>query len=308
MRSLLFVLAAALLLSACGGGSDSKPAGPRKLEVVQLGKDQFGEDLDPEELAAQGDVLWMTNGNSAVSADGKTGKLRTKAQEVPGNPLVYDIAAGDVGVWMVAGDGGKTLLVPVDEESGAPGTPIPLKVDSRFIQAGDGLEVAVGAGRVWATLTGAPKVVAYDPATGKQESFSAGAPVEDIAAGWAITQSDFSGGDAQLVQPDGDHASADLIYDPYDVAVHGEDVFVLSANDVTRFDSTGDEKESADFDDVDATVGTLAVSDDSIWALAYSDTKLIRVDPATHKADSKTFALPEEPRDVAISGGYAYVT
>src|SRR3954449_3923742 len=156
MRSLLLVLAAALLLSACGGGGSDKPQGPRKLEVASLGKDSSGEELDPEELAAQGDTLWMTLGNSVASADGASGKLETQPQEVPGNPLVYDIAAGDAGVWMVAGDGGKTLLVPVDEESGAPGTPIPLKVDSRFIQAGDGLEVAVGAGRVWATLTGAP--------------------------------------------------------------------------------------------------------------------------------------------------------
>src|SRR3954469_17223926 len=101
VHSVCLLMTAALALQGCGAGSD-KAQGPRKLEVASLGKDSSGEELDPEELAAQGDTLWMTLGNSVASADGASGKLATQPQEVPGNPLVYDIAAGDAGVWMVA--------------------------------------------------------------------------------------------------------------------------------------------------------------------------------------------------------------
>src|SRR4051812_8168961 len=100
MRWLLPLLAA-LVLASCGdGGSGDEPEKPRKLEVVSFGKDEVGDELDPEELAGLGDTLWMTIDSSVASADGATGKLKTQPQEVPGNPILYDIGAGDAGVWV----------------------------------------------------------------------------------------------------------------------------------------------------------------------------------------------------------------
>jgi hypothetical protein len=303
LAGLTVLLASAVLVGACGGDDENGgPTGPRELEVASLGKDDDGEDIEPEEMAGQGDVLWMTVGSDVASADGKTGKLRTKPQEVPGNPILYDIAAGDAGVWVVTGDLGKTALVKVDEESGAPAEPVPLKLDSSNIPAGEGLEVAVGQGKVWASLTGTETVVAYDPSSGKQTEYDTLDPVEDIAADWAATED--SGEIERLSAP----GSADTGLDGEDVVVHGEELWALTSDSVHRYDADGKQKNEISLGDVDAAVGTLAVGDTSAWALAYSDKKFVRIDVASNKADPKTFPLPEEPRDVAIAGGYAYVS
>src|SRR3712207_1986103 len=147
---LFLVLPVAIALAGCG---EDENDGPRRLEEVFVGKDSDGEDLDPEEMAAQGDRIWFLDSTSVGSFDGRTGKPVTSPQEVgTDRPILYDIAAGDAGVWVVATSDDKTQVFKVDESSGKPGTPIEIKLNSRYIEAGSGLEIAVGAGRVWVTL------------------------------------------------------------------------------------------------------------------------------------------------------------
>jgi hypothetical protein len=317
---LLAVLVAVLALGGCGGADK----GPRKYQVASLGKDSTGDEIDPEELAAKGDTLWLTLGAQIGRVDGKEGKLIGKPQDV-GHfrlpALIYDIAAGDAGVWAVlGGDDGRVYLVKVDERTGRPGEPIRIKLDATFVQAGDGFEVAVGNGRVYAALTGSNAVVSLDPASGRQQQIDAGGPVQDVGAGagsgWVLTKegddlSDSPYSSAQLVRigDEGVKGAADLDSDPTDIAVHGNDVWVLTGDGAELHRPDGEKTADVDLDDADtAGVGWIVAGDDSIWVQAYGDQKLIRIDSKTRKVSGRPFKTPEEVRDVAIAGGYLWTT
>jgi hypothetical protein len=93
---LLCLLALALTAALVGCGDD-KDEGPRRLEQVFAGKDSSGDDLTPEEMAAQGDRIWFTESTDVASIDARSGKPATPPQEVGSErPILYDIAGGYV--------------------------------------------------------------------------------------------------------------------------------------------------------------------------------------------------------------------
>ena len=322
----LLALSAALLLVACGGG-DSHSDGPRKLEVVSIGKDSSGDELDPEYLAAKGDRLWVVIGRDVASIDARTGKLATEPQpvgQVEGIPLLYDIAAGDEGVWVVATARDKTFLVPVDEATGRPGAPITSKLGAVSLPAGSGLEVGVGGGRVWTAATEASAVVALDPAAGRQQKIDTGAVIQDLTGGagygWVVTtpaeeeygsgydDSASSSGDALIrLAPDGTQKAFPVGSYPGGVAVQGDEVWVGTDASAERYTLEGKEAASVDLDarDVDAT--SIATSDRAVWVRAFSENKLLRIDPRTNRLDGPPLFV-DEPRDLAVAGGYVWVT
>jgi hypothetical protein len=77
----------------------------------------------------------------------------------------------------VSNEDDSISLVPADPKTGRLGEPVPMELDSSFLEAGDGFEIAVGAGRVWAGRESSNLMVMLDPATGEQR----GVNPDDIA-------------------------------------------------------------------------------------------------------------------------------
>ena len=315
----LLALGATLALVACGGGEGD---GPRRLETVSIGKDSTGDELDPEYLAAKGDRLWVVIGNDVASIDARSGKVVTEPQpagQFEGGALVYDIAAGDEGVWVLASARGRTYLVPVDEASGRPGEPVRSKLDAAYLPAGAGLEVAVGGGRVWAAATESSEVAVLDPATGRQQTIDTGGVIKDLTGGagygWVITGADAgvdsatSSSEDELIRLGSDGRRAAFAIDSYPsgVAVQGDSVWVASDSSVERFTIDGKETASVDLEPRDIEGDSVAASDGAVWVLAFSDNKLQRIDPKTGKPDAPPLSV-EEPRHLAVAGGYVWVS
>ena len=186
------LLALALAIASCGGDDDSV-----KAESASLGKDSNGAEIDPDEIATASDGrLWVTIGNSFASIDPDAEKLATQPQRITGSQLAYDIAAGDAGVWAVASRSDQSVaLIPADPRTGRSGRPVPVELETTFLGSGESLEVAVGAGRVWAAPEGQGLLVILNPETGEQRGVAPQA-VEDIAAGggygWVVSTAEES--------------------------------------------------------------------------------------------------------------------
>jgi hypothetical protein len=324
-------VALALALGACGGGSKDTsstkgdkvaPAAPRKLEPVPVSKDSTGAALYPEDLAAADGKLWATVGGDVLPLDPATGRLavaKPPANGLLGEGTIYDIAAGDAGLWALLDHRGRAVLYEVDPKTGEHGKTIPIPLDVAGSAVAQSKVIAVGAGRVWAAIGETSKVLVIDPGSGKSTVVKVKGVIRDIAAGddsgWVVTSvKEGALGDTPgtlvRVAPGGKQETYKTFADPTDVTVQGGLVWSLEGGAVERFTKYGAEEQSFDLGELDTSgVATIAAGDTGVWAVSFGDAKLLRIDVAKGKVDGAPLAAPnDEPNDLVVAGGFAWLS
>ena len=320
MRALvaLALLLAALAVAACGGGDDSL-----KAEPASIGKDSDGDEHDPDEIAAAPDGrLWVNLDDGIAAVDPDERKLATQPQAIPGRPLLYDLAAGDAGVWgVVSNEDDSISLVPADPKTGRLGDPVSVELDSSFLEAGDGFEIAVGAGRVWAGRESSNLMVMLDPATGEQRGVNPD-DIEDIAAGggygWVVGETpedaETSASQASLSRIDPATGQVDvqeLDAEPLAVAYGAGAVWVHFGDEVRRYAPEDAKEVSIDLEEVkdfEPNVGDIAVAGNTVWVTGFSEKRAVAIDAKTNKV-KKVVNLPtDEPRDLTALEDSAWIT
>lgn len=217
-----------------------------------------------------------------------------------------------------------SLLLPADPRTGAPGKPVPVKLDPLPFEAGVGWEIAVGEGRVWVGREQTGEVVMYDPASGEQKSVATGT-LEDLATGrgygWAVAgppedddpyTSDYgSGGSLDRFDPrTGDTESTELDDDPNAVAFGDESVWILYDERVERRDTEGEVQAAVGLSDLDLDggVGDIAVTGDTAWVTNFSEKRAVRIDAESSKLGGTVEMPTDEPRGLAATDDAAWVT
>jgi hypothetical protein len=306
-------LIGALSAASCGDGS-SAPSFKTNPVVVGTG-------LKPEHAAAASDgKLWIAAGDRLASVDPRSRKLATDLRRVGGekDELIYDVAAGDAGVWAAVNDGSDVAVVAVDPRTGRRHErfalddfdPVSLDDDS------DPLKLAVGAGRVWAAAYDDVYVTIVDPETGKQQTANT-AGIEDVAAGggygWLITEDDepgSSGGSLDRIDPRTAELKAFMLEDSPVAVVYGAGgVWVLFEESVKRFDTAAREVAEIELGGIDANFGDIAVSGDTVWVVAGTGRQAVRIDAEANKIEGDPILVPTaEPNDLVAVGDSAWIT
>lgn len=310
----ILALFGALAVASCGGGGD-EPALKTTPVVIGTG-------LEPEHAAGSPDGrLWLGAGDRVAALDPATRKLVGQPRRLPTrsrDSQLYDLAAGDLGVWAAAKDGSHVVLVPADENRPRSRERLFLKDFDPAVAVEETplLKLAVGAGRVWAAAYDDTFVTIVDPASGRQTTANT-AGIEDVAAGggfgWVITEDDepgASGGTLDRIDPrTGDAKTFELVDSPIAVAYGAGSVWVLLEDSVKRHDSSGREVATIDLEGTDASFGDIAVAGSTVWAVAGSGRRALRIDAGADELQGDAVPLPvDEPTDLVGLGDSAWLT
>ena len=200
-------------------------------------------------IAAGEGSVWVVDpdGSTLTRIDPETNAVVTPQRGIPANGIPVGLAVGEGSVWIALNEGRVLSVLEVGPELGDLRRRIPLdrRVVGVFSLVGASVELAVGAGAVWALERARGQLTRIDPDTGKRRPLA-----------------------------DGLGASSSI-------AVDGDAVWLGGPEGVRKLDSrTGLELGSALVGRVpESTDSSIAVGREAVWFVGESSARLWSIDP-----------------------------
>ena len=239
----------AVLRSGGAGGTEIEP---RSVGVVDAVSRKVVADVpvgfsSPLIAAGEGSV-WVVDpeGSTLTRIDPETNAVVSPQRGIPANGIPVGLAVGEGSVWIALNEGRVLSVLEVGPELGDLRRRIPLdtRVVGVFSLVGASVELAVGAGAVWALERARGQLTRIDPDTGRRRKLADG-----LGASSSIT-------------------------------VDGEAVWLGGPDSVRKLDPrTGLELGSAFVGPVpESTTSSITVGE-AVWFVAESSTRLWSIDP-----------------------------
>jgi DNA-binding SARP family transcriptional activator/streptogramin lyase len=200
-------------------------------------------------IAAGEGSVWVVDpiGSTLTRIDPETNAVVTPQRGIPANGIPVSLAVGEGSVWIALNEGRVLSVLEVGPELGDLRRRIPLdtRVVGAFSLVGASVELAVGAGAVWALERARGQLTRIDPDTGRRRPLA-----------------------------DGLGASSSI-------AVDGDAVWLGGPEGVRKLDArTGLELGSALVGRVpESTRSSIAVGREAVWFVGESSARLWSIDP-----------------------------